>query len=135
MVIALQQLTHIEDKNLLCGHLCLLYGDYTRAQELFLSSSQPMQALIMRKNLLQWEQALKLAQTLSVEDIPEVCVQYGQQLEFRDDSEHALGMYESALSSNESKSESKCSPELMAVARVGIARYPHIDRASPCNFS
>lgn len=64
MVQALQDLVHIEDKNLLAGHVLLLFGDYGRAQELFLASSYPQAALNMRRDLLQWEQALKLAHVI-----------------------------------------------------------------------
>lgn len=148
--MALQHLLHIEDKNLLSGHICLLFGDYQRAQELFLASSQPLEALHMRRNLLHWEQALKLAQTLDSDSIPEICVRFGQQLEFRyftvyctqifkiysksvisftllciarDDSEHALNMYENACKDSESKSgEAKCPEDLLVLARMGVAR-------------
>jgi WD repeat-containing protein 19 len=41
-------------------------------QELFLASSRPITALEMRRDLLHWEQALKLAQTLSIDHIPEI---------------------------------------------------------------
>jgi WD repeat-containing protein 19 len=127
MVMALQHLAHVEDRQLLSGHLCLLFGDYQHAQELFLASSQPTEALVMRKNLLHWEQALKLAQTLDPNSIPEVCVHFGQQLEFRDDTQSALSMYEAALNGNqqqESKVEVvKCPDSLVPVAMMGLARY------------
>ena len=123
MVMALQQLMNIEDRNLLSGHLCLLFGDYVRAQELFLSSSNPTEALTMRRNLLHWEQALKLAQTLNQASIPEICAYYGQQLEYKDDTEQALSMYESALQDSETKGEMKSLPDsLITLARMGLAR-------------
>lgn len=54
----------MEDKNLLAGKISMLFGDYNRAQDLYLASSSPSAALDMRRDLLQWDQALKLAQVL-----------------------------------------------------------------------
>ena len=53
---------YVEDKNLLAGKISMLFGDYNRAQDLYLASSRPSAALDMRRDLLQWDQALKLAQ-------------------------------------------------------------------------
>ena len=42
MVLSLERIRHIEDKNLLAGHVLVLKdGDYNSAQELFLRSSYP----------------------------------------------------------------------------------------------
>ena len=38
-------LQHIEDKNLLRGHIALILADYDKAQEMFLASSEPTAAL------------------------------------------------------------------------------------------
>ena len=126
MVNALQRLVHIEDKSLLSGHLSLLFGDYQLAQDHFLASSVPLEALSMRRNLLQWDQALKLAQTLSPSSIAEICVHYGQQLEFRDEVDQALSLYELALGGGaEGKGEAvACPPDLVPTATMGVARYP-----------
>jgi WD repeat-containing protein 19 len=74
MVMGLDRLRGIEDKKLLAGHIALLYDDYGRAQELFLASTRPTSALEMRRDLLHWDQALKLAQTLSPEQVGATCV-------------------------------------------------------------
>ena len=60
MVMALENYQHIEDRYLLAGNISLLFGDYQRAQELFLASTRPVAALDMRRDLLQWEQALQV---------------------------------------------------------------------------
>lgn len=83
MVLGLQKIQSIEEKNLLAGHICLLLGEYTDAQKLFLSSSRPLAALEMRRDLLQWEQALTLAKTLAPNQIPLISREYAQQLEFK----------------------------------------------------
>jgi WD repeat-containing protein 19 len=46
-----------------------------QAQELFLSSSAPVAALEMHRDLLHWDQALKLAHTLAPKEIAEISLQ------------------------------------------------------------
>ena len=41
---------------ILLGHLALLLGDFTLAQNLYLQSNSPIEALNMRRDLLQWDQ-------------------------------------------------------------------------------
>ena len=54
--------TKIDHKNkyyfptILLGHLALLLGDFTLAQNLYLQSNSPIEALNMRRDLLQWDQ-------------------------------------------------------------------------------
>lgn len=123
-VIALQDLLNIEDKLLLSGHIALLFDNYSVAQEFFLASSSPVAALDMRRDLLQWDQALKIAEALNyVQKIPEICVKYGQQVEYRNDMDLALRMYEQALNTVDNETGNKlCPPDLEIVAMSGIAR-------------
>jgi WD repeat-containing protein 19 len=60
MVIALEDMVDIEDKNLLAGHIAVLFSDYALAQDLLRTSSYPLAALEMRCDLQHWEHALKL---------------------------------------------------------------------------
>ncbi len=53
MVMRLEMIEDIEDKNLLAGHISQLIGNFAKAQKLFLESSTPKVALSMRRNLLQ----------------------------------------------------------------------------------
>ena len=122
MVLALQECLFIEDKYLLSGKIALLFCDYQRAQELFLLSSNPTAALDMRRDLLQWDQALSLAQVLSIAQIPDICIQYGQQLEFKDDSITALKMFEEAINIQDENQMNICPELLIPVAMNGIAR-------------
>lgn len=122
MVMALQDCLGMEDKNQLAGQISLLFGDYQRAQERFLASSRPSAALEMRRDLLQWDQALKLAQTLDISQVPDICVQYGQQLEFRGETEPALRMFDAALNAQDAKGRSCCPDALVPVAMMGVAR-------------
>ena len=51
----------------------------------------------MRRDLLEWDKALSLSQVLAPSQIPDICIHYGQQLEFREDSDTALKMFEDGL--------------------------------------
>lgn len=82
MVWALQKLENIEELALLSGHVCILLENYNQAEKFFLQSSKPVEALYLRRDLMQWEQALSLAQKLKPEEIPYIAREYAQQLEF-----------------------------------------------------
>lgn len=82
MVWTLQNVENIDELALLCGHASILLGDYNEAEKYFLQSSEPVQALYLRRDLMQWEQALSLAQKLKPDEIPFIAREYAQQLEF-----------------------------------------------------
>ena len=93
--------------------MAMILEDYSTAQEFFLASARPLTgtyclaslssriklqifkggsslyiligcaALEMRRDLLHWEQSLKLARTLAPEQIPFISRAYAQQLEFK----------------------------------------------------
>ncbi|KAL1529596.1 hypothetical protein AB1Y20_000539 [Prymnesium parvum] len=97
MVLALQKLETVEDRHLLAGHLAVIFADYSSAQEHFLQSNRPISALEMRRDLLHWEQALKLAKTLAPDQMPAISREFAQQLEFRGEYDHALSMFHKGL--------------------------------------
>ena len=97
MVLTLEQILNIEDKNLIAGHIVvLLDGDYAAAQELFMKSPYPRAALDMRKDMKQWREALELAEDLAPEELPEICREYGGLLEMQGSAE-ARDFYQRAL--------------------------------------
>ena len=122
MVMALRDCMHIEDKYLLAGQMALLFCDYQRAQDLFLLSSRPIAALEMRKDLVQWDQALKLSHVLAPNQIPDICIQYGHQLEVRDDYGNALKMFDDALSALDAEGNRVIPDHLVPIAMMGLAR-------------
>lgn len=97
MVIALEHLRYVEDKHLLAGHIAALFSDYAQAQELYLLSSAPETALTLHKDLMNWEQALKIAESVAPQEIPLLSVQYAKQLEFKGEYRQALQVYEKAF--------------------------------------
>ena len=48
MVMSLQTIRNIEDRNLLSGHVAMFLEDFNTAQDLFLASSRPVAALEVR---------------------------------------------------------------------------------------
>ncbi|XP_056442831.1 WD repeat-containing protein 19 [Gadus chalcogrammus] len=97
MVLSLQDIQGIEDRNLLAGHLAMFLNDYNLAQDLYLSSSCPVAALEMRRDLLHWDSALLLAKRLAEDQIPFISRQYAAHLEFIGDYVNALAHYEKGL--------------------------------------
>ncbi|CAG5939375.1 unnamed protein product [Menidia menidia] len=100
MVLSLQSLQGIEDKNLVAGHLAMFLGDYNLAQDLYLSSSSPIAALEMRRDLLHWDSALMLAKRLAEDQIPFISKEYAVHLEFIGDYVNALAHYEKGMTHN-----------------------------------
>lgn len=120
MVHALLRLQGVEDKHLLAGHVQLLFGDYDAAQALFLRSGRPTAALDMRRDLRQWDHALRLAGALAPGQVPAICVEYGQQREFRGEHAGALEMFRRGTqAAEEAEREDEA---LLAQCRAGVAR-------------
>jgi len=123
MVLGLEAIGPIEDRNLLAGHISLLFCNYFQAQELFLSSTYPVAALEMHRDLLHWDQALKLAHTLAPREVAEISLQYAQQLEFKGDYETGLKMYDDAMAAVDDDGVTKlCTEEQMKLCKGGYAR-------------
>ncbi|XP_057660350.1 WD repeat-containing protein 19 [Diorhabda carinulata] len=115
MVWSLESIVEIEDYKLLCGYISMYLSNYDKAQEWFLQSNYPEAALEMRRDLLQWEQALELARKLAPNDIALISREYAQQLEFIGKYSEALGHYERGL-------QDDLNPEHTFICKAGIAR-------------
>ncbi|VDN01407.1 unnamed protein product [Thelazia callipaeda] len=94
----LEAIRHVEEKNLLYGHLSLLLENYDLAEKFFLQSSKPTEALDMRRDLLEWDKALILAKRLSPEEMPKISKEFAQHLEGH--YTLALEKYENGLIEN-----------------------------------
>ncbi|KAF7987479.1 hypothetical protein HCN44_003241 [Aphidius gifuensis] len=122
MVWALKKIQYIEDINLLSGHVCTLLENYNKAEVFFLQSNEPIEALYLRRDLMQWEQALIIAEKLKPDEIPLISKEYAQQLEFIGNYPKALVNYERALTNNNNENENsnhrvQC---LCGIARTSI---------------
>uniref|UniRef100_A0A915JBW9 WD repeat-containing protein 19 n=1 Tax=Romanomermis culicivorax TaxID=13658 RepID=A0A915JBW9_ROMCU len=81
MVWNLEELRECEERNLLSAHLASFLENFDLAEQLYLQSSQPLSALEMRRDLLQWDKALTLADRLKPYEIPFIAKEHAQQLE------------------------------------------------------
>ena len=116
MVLSMESLIPIEDRNLLAGHLLALREEFDSAQDAMLRSSQPKAALSMRRDLLHWDQALQLARALSPDQIPAISREYAQQLEFQGDYSGALENYDRGVTGREEDRENDL------LCQAGMAR-------------
>ncbi|CAJ1026228.1 WD domain, G-beta repeat, putative [Leishmania lindenbergi] len=94
LVLCLEKIRHIHEKNLLLGHVSMIMGYMKDAQNFFLRSSQPLCALEMRRDMMQWESALSLAEQLAPEEVPIISREYAQQLEYRGEYVKAEEMFQ-----------------------------------------
>ncbi|KPI89280.1 hypothetical protein ABL78_1613 [Leptomonas seymouri] len=94
LVLCLERIRHIHEKNLLLGHVSMIMGYMKDAQIFFLRSSQPLCALEMRRDMMQWKSAITLAEQLAPEEVPILSREYAQQLEYRSEYVKALEMYQ-----------------------------------------
>nr|XP_012136574.1 PREDICTED: WD repeat-containing protein 19 isoform X4 [Megachile rotundata] len=124
MVWALENMQDIDELSLLYGHACVLLGEYNQAEKFFLQSSEPIQALYLRRDLMQWEQALNLAQKLKADEIPYIAREYAQQLEFTGNYPKALTNYERGLviSNNSTSNTTAHNPHHRNLCLAGVAR-------------
>uniref|UniRef100_A0A8C5I6Y2 WD repeat-containing protein 19 n=1 Tax=Gouania willdenowi TaxID=441366 RepID=A0A8C5I6Y2_GOUWI len=117
MVLSLQSIQGIEDRNLLAGHLAMFLEDFNLAQDLYLSSSRPIAALEMRRDLLHWDSALMLARRLAEDEIPFISKEYAGHLEFIGDYVNALAHFEKGMMDSEKDHNEACQA---GVARMSI---------------
>ena len=67
MVLTLEQLIHENERDLLIGHVAMVLGHYDLAQEFYLKSSGPLNALDMRCDIQDWFVALSLTKNIAPE--------------------------------------------------------------------
>eukprot|EP00210_Caulerpa_lentillifera_P006117 g5844.t1 len=98
MVQKLVEIENTEERNLVAGELLVLLGtNLDKAQELFLQSSKPVNAVYLLEDLESWEDAEIIARRVSPHHIPQILFKHAMHLE--DESKHlkALENYSNAL--------------------------------------
>eukprot|EP00814_Leptocylindrus_danicus_P021852 CAMPEP_0116014806 /NCGR_PEP_ID=MMETSP0321-20121206/6472_1 /TAXON_ID=163516 /ORGANISM="Leptocylindrus danicus var. danicus, Strain B650" /LENGTH=1265 /DNA_ID=CAMNT_0003484479 /DNA_START=588 /DNA_END=4385 /DNA_ORIENTATION=- len=121
MVTSLQSLVSIENVNFLAAHLAVLFMDYDLAEEKFIASGHPRAALEMRIDLMQWEEALKLAELHDPRQVSNISLRYAKQLEARGEYDNALEFYELGLNPTNSTDDSN-EEELRIACKSGLVR-------------
>ena len=122
MVLNLLRIEQVEDLNELQGHVAVIFGDFSLAQQCFLNSNNPKEALYLRRDILEWDQALALAPRLAPEEVPRIAREYALQLEMDGKPVDALAMYKKALDSPLSDEFDNDRAEHEQVCRMGIVR-------------
>jgi len=117
MVMYLEKIQSIEDKQLLSGHVAALLGRFQKAREFFLQSCFPEAALDMHCDFLQWDQALQLAQQLAPHRLPEIFIRSALQLEGKGEYQQAQNHFEQAM-----RDPSSCSQKHLLGCKAGVAR-------------
>ena len=100
MVMSLERLEHIEDKNMLAGNILILFERddcYDMAQELFVRSGRAREALQMRKDLKHWDEAMRLAKEADPSQLDDICREHAAVLEMRGEHDAALEMFSRAV--------------------------------------
>lgn len=125
MVQTLEEIRLHEDVNLLAGHCAVLLNRQDDAKQLFAKSSQPLEALDLCRDLLQWEQAMALSKNLSQDQMPFIAREYAQQLELDGNYTEALLHYEKSLGEYRDVvdiHENDLFNEHLRLGKAGIAR-------------
>eukprot|EP00818_Percolomonas_sp_WS_P009034 CAMPEP_0117447486 /NCGR_PEP_ID=MMETSP0759-20121206/6902_1 /TAXON_ID=63605 /ORGANISM="Percolomonas cosmopolitus, Strain WS" /LENGTH=1376 /DNA_ID=CAMNT_0005239827 /DNA_START=113 /DNA_END=4243 /DNA_ORIENTATION=+ len=121
MVMSLQRLEFVDELNVLLGHIAMLRQSFSEAESRFLKSSQRIKALEMRRDLMHWDRALRLAEQLDQKQIPIVSREYAHQLELRGEYSSANELYQKAL--NNQYTQGRPLPARhVSLCKEGIAR-------------
>jgi len=120
MVLTLEKLVDIEDRQLLSGYIHMLFSRFEEAEDCLLKSSKPSVALEMRTDLLQWENAIKLAEALAPEKLPSISIKYGQQCEHRGQWQKALQNYQNARNAEDSLTKDERAAIYEGIAKTNL---------------
>ena len=97
LVAKLEEICFVEEKNILAGHLAMLFDDLHLAEQKFLDSSNPSLALEMRCDFGNWNDALSLAIKYFPSKITTVAVALAKELEVSGDLKSSIEVLEDAL--------------------------------------
>jgi WD repeat-containing protein 19 len=94
-VMALQQLTHIEDRHLLAGHiLALSEASADDAEKMLLAGQDTTTALQLRQDMRQWQKAIDIANVHDPSCCGSLLVQNAAMLEMQGEIGNALHAYQ-----------------------------------------
>ncbi|KAH0792506.1 WD repeat-containing protein 19 [Histomonas meleagridis] len=108
----LQPIVKEREYSFLKGYVSMMNNDFGSAQKNFLESSRPQMALDMRASLLQFDYALKLAETLDPSRIPQLSHDSARQNELTGNYSLAIKQYKESI---------RCKPYARS-SRDGIIR-------------
>jgi WD repeat-containing protein 19 len=100
LVQSLESIKYIEDINLLSGHCAVILNRFDEGKQLFAKSNNPLEALDLCRDLLQWEQAMALSNNLAHDQLSTLAREFAQQLEMNGNYIEALANYKKSLNEN-----------------------------------
>jgi WD repeat-containing protein 19 len=120
MVLMLEKLVNIEDRQLLSGYIHMVFSRFEDAEDRLLKSCKPIVALEMRIDLLQWENAIKLAESLAPNRLPSISIKYGQQCEHRGQWQKALQNFQNARNNEQKLTKAEQAAIFEGIAKTNL---------------
>ena len=90
MTKTLKRIESVEDQYEVQGHIAVLFEMFQYAKDCFLKSRSPKEAVLLLMDLLEWKEALKLAEEHAPDQLGKILFEYAMQLEIQ-------GKYSDAL--------------------------------------
>jgi WD repeat-containing protein 19 len=97
MVLTIQPLIHENERDLLIGHIAMVLGKYDIAQEYYLKSSEPLNALDMRCDIQDWFIASSLTKSIAPEQESFISKRLATQTESQGNNTEALKQFEKSV--------------------------------------
>ncbi|KRX03337.1 hypothetical protein PPERSA_05695 [Pseudocohnilembus persalinus] len=103
MVMTIQSFYHENEKNIIFANIAMILGQYDLAQELFIKSSMPINAVEMRSDIQDYVTALNLAKKLAPQLEPYICRRLAMLRESQGNDQDARQLFEKSVINEESK--------------------------------
>jgi WD repeat-containing protein 19 len=103
MVLTIQSFIHENEKNLLIGNIAMVLGKYDIAQEYYLKSTEPLNALDMRCDIQDWFIASSLAKSIAPHQESFIAKRLAIQTESQGNNSEALKLYERSVLRDDEK--------------------------------
>ncbi|KRZ88049.1 WD repeat-containing protein 19 [Trichinella sp. T8] len=123
MVWCLKDISCCENRDQLRAHVAMIMQNYALAEKLYIDSFNSKDALQMYCDIMDWENALRLANQFFPEQIANISKEFAQELEQVGQYEKALQYYQSGLTEAQKNSDSLLEKEQIIICcKNGIAR-------------
>ncbi|KRY60333.1 WD repeat-containing protein 19 [Trichinella britovi] len=123
MVWCLKDISCCENRDQLRAHVAMIMQNYALAEKLYIDSFNSKDALQMYCDIMDWENALRLANQFFPEQIANISKEFAQELEQIGQYEKALQYYQSGLTEAQKNSDSLLEKEQIIICcKNGIAR-------------
>lgn len=100
MVLTIEPLLHENERDLLIGHIAMVLGKYDLAQEYYLKSSEPLNALDMRCDIQDWFIASSLTKNIAPEQESFISKRLATQTESQGNNTEAFKQFEKSVISS-----------------------------------